>query len=37
MKEGGTVDSCYSAWADATVDTVDTDFNIEWILQLGNH
>ena len=28
-KKSGTVDSCYSAWADATVDTVDTDFNIE--------
>ena len=28
-KKSGSVDSCYSAWADATTDTVDTDFNIE--------
>ena len=28
-KKGGNVDSCYSAWADATTDAADSDFNIE--------
>ena len=28
-QKGGNVNSCYSAWADANDDTVDSDFNIE--------
>ncbi len=34
-KKGGSVDSCFSAWADATTDTVDTDFNIEMETSTG--
>lgn len=34
-QKGGNVNSCYSAWADANDDTVDSDFNIEMSTTTG--